>query len=485
MENIEFNNKLEKPEKPEVFPPISEIDKALEKLSKYTTSTDEKIKLRQEKLDNLREVEGTEIEIKKLEQKKQKYNELKSSDYENLIKEGIIDEEYANKLEKLNNLISELESYLPDDLKEYLDLKEKILEGIDSEIEKRQNAVIQEIRKIEEEISRNYKEINNEISKIEEDPRVIEKLHESAKEEMAEFFNRVKEEREKIEQEKNNYIKKIESIVQSIKARHENSFNRMNQLIGEENVSNFLQVIEEKNEKENQSVIDKIRKKIIDSIIIDELKNPEEIVPWKNRTSIEYNVGTINYLEFEAIEKLLNFKEENNEERIEKLLNEINKLLNENKLIFRLVQSEKIDSKGKKKLFWAVFDKIKDNDKKEKKDNTKEKNEENMKLIKEAEELGSLVIDIPIINDKFKKIGNQKCALKLEKKMSGKNNEYWYISEIITEKEGKTRRVNGLSVGQGIDLDMKNAPKWLPDLIKKYFIIDGDKFINLKTEDNK
>jgi hypothetical protein len=463
---------------------------------------DEMVERRQESLDRLQNVEI--IRESRL-QRVENFNplkDLKPSDYELLVQEGMVDAPYAERLKKLDGVIAKLESldYPSADAKAELEklseVRNTFREKLESQIEERQQEIAtwrEEVKnKVLEHYSARVEELERTIVEIESNPRVMERLQTIAEKEMQAIFAKREAEKKafeaKVEQDRKATIQEANRYIQSLSARHGNAFKRLGELLGNEKIANELvAVLSEEDARKQQGAFDRTRSRLMTTIIDGEgekqLKDPKEIVPWKvAQASIQYREA-IDFLRFHETKKALRAAADAGDKQAQKLLEQRDQIINGNEAIYKLVGPQWVmDRKTNERrmsAFWAAFETRKKNDKEGITATRKKEREEAAKreaaFKKATEEIvkrGGFVVEVPIIKEvrgKREVIGKEKGAVRLEKGKSKKGNEFWKVVETF----GAT---NGLKVGDVSPLDMRSFPQWLRESAKPYFVMYGKDF---------
>jgi hypothetical protein len=492
------------------LPSVEDLEARLRDAESVATSAsvsekeiDEMIERRQESLDRLRDISSIqESRLRKVEN----FNPLKDlepDDYERLVREGIVDNAYAQRykatpaqlisyfqkrdkvitdLEKLEyptaNAIAELERLVTE--------RNRFRQELESLIAERQEEIAarrEEIKnKLLEHYTRRAEELERTIAEIESNPRVIERLRTMAEKERQAFQAKIEQEWKKIIQEAGRYI-------QSLGARHVNVFKRLGELTGNEKIAEeLLQILREGDERKMQSALDKIRSRLIDAIIDGEgerqLKDPKEIVPWRvGPTSIRYS-DAMKFLLFQETEKTLRAAAEAGNEQAKKLLEQRERIIAGNEIIRKLVGPQWITDRRTNKrrmgAFWAAFETRKKNDeegitaaRKREREEAAKREAAFEKSAKEIIKRGGFVVQAPVIKEVRGKrvvVGKQKCAVRLEKGKSPKGNEFWKVVEVFGE-------IKGLKVGDVSPLDMRSFPQWFRESAKPYFVMRGEDFV--------
>lgn len=481
------------------IPSVEDLDALLRESENVATiaslsekEIDEMVERRQESLERLRDVDT--IRESRL-QKVENYNplgDLESSDYERLVKEEMIDPEYADRMKKLDAVISKLESldYPSVDAKAELDklseIRNTFREKIESQIEERQQEIAarrEEVKsKVLEHYAKRVEELERTIMEIESNPRVLERLQTMAEEERRAFEAKIEKERQAILQEAARYI-------QSLGSRHGNAFKRLGEIVGDEKIGEALvQVMTEGDLKKQQSTFDSVRSRLINAIIDGEgkkqLKNPAEIVPWRGgSTTIRYG-DAIDFLRFHGTKQALQVAAETGNEQAKKFLAERDQIITSNEVIRKIVGPQWVTDRktGQKRMtaFWAAFETRKKNDeggiteaRKKEREEAAKREAEFKKSIKGIIERGGFVVDVPVvkkIRGRNVVVGKEKGAVRLEKAVSKKGNEYWKVVEAFGAA------TNGLEVGNTSPLDMRSFPVWLGESAKPYFVMRGKDF---------
>ncbi len=186
------------------MPSVKDLDVLLEQSEDIVTvavmseeKIDEMIKQRQESFDqfNISEI-NRESRIQKVDN----YNplkELKPSDYEQLVQEEMIDKEYADRLKKLDNIITKLESLdypsveVKTELEKLLEFRNTFREKLESQIQQKQEEVVVHQEDLKNRLFEHYagrmEKFKRTIEEIESNPRVLERLRMMATKEMQEF----------------------------------------------------------------------------------------------------------------------------------------------------------------------------------------------------------------------------------------------------------------------------------------------------------
>jgi hypothetical protein len=484
-------------------PSIDQLDTILreaERVAKIASMSekeiDEAIEQRQEALDRLQKLDVIrESRLKRVEN----FNplrELTPSDYERLVQEGVIDPERAERLNKIDKLIEELESLdFPSaeakaELEKLSEIRNDFRKRIESQIAELQQEIAERreevISKVLQHYARRAAELERIIAEIESNPRVVERLHTIAERERQAFQTQIEQERKKIIQEASRYI-------QSLSARHANAFKRMGELVGNENIANkLIEIIREGNEQKYRNVFDNIRSRLIAAIIDGEgekqLEDPREVVPWKIRpTSIPYE-DAINFLRFYGTEETLRAAADAGDEQAKKLLEQREQVIAGNEAIRRIVGPQWITDRktGKKRLgaFWAAFETRKENDqkgitaaRKKEREEAAKREAEFRKNAKQIIDRGGFIAEVPVFEEiKGKRVivGKQRGVVRLEKRKSKKGNDFWQVVEVY----GTT---NGLKVGDASPLDMRSFPEWLRESANLHFVKQGANYVERLT----
>ncbi|HLD69249.1 MAG TPA: hypothetical protein VJA17_00630, partial [Candidatus Omnitrophota bacterium] len=406
--------------------------------------------------------------------------------------EEMIDAPYAERLKKLDGVITKLESldFPSADAKAELEklsgVRSAFRERIESQITEQQQEITTRREEVKNKVLEHYakraEDLERVIAEIESNPGVIERLQAMAEQERKAFQVKIEQERKRIVQEAARYI-------QSLGVRHANAFKRLGDLTGNEKITDeLMQTLDEGDERKQQGALDKVRSRLINAVIDGEgekqLKDPKEIVPWKVMpTSIQYG-DAMNFLRFHETEKALQAAAEAGNEQAKKLLEQRDRIINGNEIIRRLVGPQWITDRkiNERRMgaFWATFETRKKNDKegitaaRKKEREGAAKREAAFK--KETEEIikrGGFVVEAPIVKEvrgKREVVGKQKGAVRLEKGKSPKGNEFWKVAEIF----GAT---NGLKVGDVSPLHMRSFPQWLSESARQYFVMEGENLI--------
>lgn len=383
-------------------------------------------------------------------------------DYENLIAEGILNEEKAKELEALDNQIQVLLD-IPAKSVEILEqinkldnLKKEVTKALRVEIEAKQNKSKERIVNLRNKVTEHYKhrinKLENTIIELRKIPEVERKLKELKLIPNQEFSQELQEK----------IIKEAKRFLVSLETRHARAIDRISELLGDKLTGEILSVFKEEKNKQ-QSIFDKGRNILIKNILENkgekQLKDPKEIVPWaNNQTFINKYWQAIDFLKDQGVEDILKYIDN---QISEKLIQDKRQLLKETE-IFKKLFGKKIiiDSKTGKQhmgVFYAAFEKRKENEEKqlkiEKELKAKNVNEKyTPQKYQEMLEQGFIPITKPIIERLAlgpKKVGEDLGFMKIERKISSKGNAYLEIVEIAGLKEE-----NGFRVGQQASLNM-------------------------------
>jgi len=512
---ISEENVKETPEEVSL-PDIKDLNSILEKSEKVASiaslseeEIDEKIKSRQEILDQYHDLElFQEQRLRRLE----KYNPLKDltlADYNRLLQEKVIDEEftsrykstpeqYINFLKEMDSVVAKLESLKNPstdavaELERLSQIRISIRENLESQIEEKQQDLSEHLEKIKNRMFDNYAKRVEKMEKafeeiVEGNPRIGERLEAMARNEM-------KEKEEEIEQERKKLLAETSRLVQSLGAKNNNAFKRLAEITNNEDISQFLiEALEEEDPRKQQGSFDRERSHLIKSIIEGEdeqqLKDSKEVVPWEvYPTSIRY-IDAIKTLQYGNFPKALRVMAKNGDEQAKRLLEQTKQIITENEALRKLLGKRLItDKKTNEKhlgTFWSAFEIRKANDesgltkaRKKEREEAKKKEQEFQKISAEIIKRGGFPVKIPI-KEKSKRgqgrpktIGSKKGVVRLEKVKSkkGENEYHWKVVEF-------TGATNELGVGTTSPLDMRSFPEWLSRSAENYFIKDGENFV--------
>lgn len=235
----------------------------------------------------------------------------KSKNYELLIKEGIITKEYAIQLQKLEEEIKRLE-----ETREFLNIQGQT--SLLETLKQTRNGIYESIK---ETLRRRQNEIK---SRIERYSAALDTLNRYKK-----TLEESPEVRILLEQEKKETIEESYSIFQSIKDRHENAFKRLTELLGIQNIREYLSEALRNTKKLNE-----IREKLVRKALTGELTSLSEIIPWYMQSKYHHGEG-LKFLNQENIKNLLNeSKETNSKAKI--ILERLPEINRETKLLNRL-----------------------------------------------------------------------------------------------------------------------------------------------------
>jgi hypothetical protein len=504
-------------------PSIGELKGLLDETTTILTranEVDELMEQRQGLVDRFYDIEA--IRESRLE-KVERFNPLKDikpNDYERLVAEGVIDEEFAARfesdpekfvatLQELDRTIAQFESIVSPSADASARL-EKLLEMrivFQGELKDRLDERHEEIAARREETKNNVlehysaraKELEGIIAAIESNPDVVARLYAIAEAEMRVFFEKRNAEKraseEKIEQEKKAALHEAMRAVQSLGARQANAFKRLGEILGNEHVANeLLEAFGEEDERKRQSAFDRVRGLMRVAVIDGEgerqLKDPSEVVPWENRaTSLPYH-ETLRELR-SLMKNILRPLAEVGDERAQKLLEQAEEIDRWDRVLLELFGRKwTTDHKTNERrlgAFYRNFETRKENDKKGITEERKRAREDAARReaefkenAKEIIERGGFVVMAPMIEKvrgKNVETGTQKCAVRLEKvgpkKKGGK--DMWKIVEMFPLE------VPGLWVGKSSPLNMKQFPEWFLKEAEKYFIRIGDDLVERLT----
>ncbi len=374
-ENTENKNSVSEKQKSEKIqneakeislPDLNYLDDILEESEKIVKlamlseqEINEMLEKRQETRDEIRELE---IDKENRLQQAELFNPVENltiADYKRMVVEGIIDESYAKRLEKLDDIIntfSVLDNISTENalkLRKLSQIRSSIRKKLESQIQERQQEFIEYQKEIKDQIFQDYAEkvekLENIMLEIESNPKAFNKLYDVAKKEM-EASERKKEEIEK------KVILEATRITQSLTARHSNVFKRLEEIVHfnsgdeEKNIKeNLVEVLKRGNKKEIQSVFDKVRSQIIKSIVEGEgeeqIKSSKELVPWEiYATAIPY-IDAINDISALSFKKPLQELANKDNEKAEELLKQCSQIFDENLALRKLVGKKWIRDK--------------------------------------------------------------------------------------------------------------------------------------------
>ena len=495
------------------MPTIEELDNILEESEKVIKivslseeEIDEMMEQRQELVERLANVEFLrESRLQRVE----KYNplaDLKPSDYERLVQEGIIDVSYAERLKKLDELMSQFQSLeypsaqAQAQSERLSQIRNNLREKLESQIRQQQEEIATRRESVKNKILEHYakrtQELQKRLTEIESNPAVLERLQAIAEKEKREF-------EAKMEQERQALIKEVERYVQSLSARQANAFERLSELTdNKEIIQELTNAWEEKDARKRQSIFDKVRTRLIKAIIDGEgeqqLKEPKEIVPWKVSSSIRYG-DAINFLQSTATEKSLQDAALAGNKQAQKLLEQCKQIIRNNNIIRKLVGPQWIsDPKTNEKrmgIFWAAFETRKKNDEQgitAARKQEREKREAEIKRYEQEaralEAKGGIMYKVPVYDEKGNELFWAWTAFRLEKftEKIGENTrrgrrrinknlpleiERWKVVEVAGAP-------NGMKVGDSDDLTMSTRfPKEAREAAKRYFVMKGEEFV--------
>ncbi len=444
---------------------LAETEEVIATASMTKEEVDTKIDERQKAIDELRALmEEKEENMQKLDEESEAIN-LSLTDYEQLVKEGLIRQEHADKFQKIDEAIAQLESLKEIDdtaaaqREKLLGMKKAINEKLEEKIIATQEENAARIEKAKNDIFKDYAVrvgiLDNLIAEIEANPKVIAQLYETAKSEMD-------AQKKEIQEKQAERLREYERVMQSLDAKHQNAFANINKAFGGEDVDiadELSKAMDEKKPQKKWDTFNTVRRHLIKSIIEGEgeeqIKEPKEIIPWLMKaTSVKY-FDAINMIASAPVQKELEELAASDNERAARLLDKSKKIIRENEMFRMLIGKKKIiDKKTKKERLgdvWAAFEKRKDDD-----------------AFKEAAaevlEKGGFVVDVPIykkVKGKNVEAGKKKGAVLVEKTKSKKGSEVWKIVAVAGAAQEKVK------VGQTAPLDMSSFPHWLKEGAQK------------------
>ena len=326
-----------------------EVDELLTKreayIDRYTTAS-------RNKESRLRRVEG--------------FNPLKdldAEDYDSLIAEGVVDRDYADKLEHLDEVIEDLEAVSsPSEeilarLAQLLERRAPVREWLEGKVQDRKEALAQrreDVRaKLEAFYIRRINELTAAVVEIEANPRVQDRLDKEAEVAVAEL----KAQRQEV-------IREVTRYVASLSARHGRAFNRLTQIAGEAAVTSLMDIPQQRDSRTRTRIVGEVREAIMDGILKEtgdkQVREPKEIVPWAARTSSIDYFGALEFLRTSKRMDELKRMPGAEEQQAQRLLEDRDRILLENEVLRSLFGSKwRVDAKTKKKTlapFWAAFD---------------------------------------------------------------------------------------------------------------------------------
>lgn len=479
------------------LPDIEDLDSILEESERVIAAAslsekciDEMVEKRQELLERLQNVNVIRGQCLSRVENYNPLRDLTSADYERLVSEEIVDTACAERLKKLDGVITRLESldHPTDDaiaeLERLTQLRICFHEKLESQIGKRQQEILERRAEVKSKVLEHYAKrtgvLEGVIAEIEANPRVVER------------FNAIAErERKALEEEIEKLLVSTSQFTQSLSTRHAKIFERLGEITGNESiVQDLLKALMEEHGRKQQSVFDRVRNRLIESVIEGEgerqLQKPKEVVPWAVRSTTIPYIEAMNSLRYRGNREALKAVADAGNEQAKRLLEQCEQILNENKVLRKLVGRKcTTDRKtGKKYLgaFWTAFETRKENDKngitearKKKRKETAKREAEVQKVTTEIIKRGGFVVTVPVVRQirgKQQVVGKKEGVVRLEKTRSKKGNEHWTVAEI----SGVT---NGLQVGSTSPLNMSSFPSWLRESARNKFIMHGEDFDEL------
>jgi hypothetical protein len=417
---------------------------------------------------------------------------LSPDDYDRLAKEKLFAPNRAERFKKVDELIEDLEGKehltveAKDHLHQLLVVRRIERERISEEIETRQAKINQKRERIMGKVADHYAKradhLEEVIKEIESNPLVrerLEALNEEEKRRIEEEKKKADAERIKAEEERREQdIDDVEYAVNSMLARHEKAFTRLESLLfgGQAEKDKTIDIREWARDNPVEA-LQRIFKAILSEEGTSQLKEPREIVPWRQESDVHYTRALLFLREIRSrIGAYADGAKEADAQSLRALQDRLEKTIDENRILFDLIGSEWItdreDNSKKKGPFWAAFDERKENDltgrTKElkelqlKKERQREEQEEERKKFEEgAKEIlgrGGFRVQVPIYDHshgRVKVIGTTPGVVRIEKKKSQKGKEFLEVVELYEVPE------NGLRINSASPLDMRSFPEWV------------------------
>ena len=479
------DNEVKRDIKPEL-PNLEYLDKLLEEAdsvlkSAMQSSADideliEKHKVTKERIDNIDVLR--ESRLRRVEDF-DPFGRLKSDDYERLVRERVIKKDIAESLKVIDEMITEFESieypeaYVVEKFEKVYQEQRILRDYTESKIREREDKKATQrerlISRVVDHYGNRIQELEQVIAEIESDPAVMERLKLMDEEKKKEFEEKMEKERELI-------LKEASRYTQSLGARHENAFTRIGEIAGNEGIADELMgALDEEDLKKRRSVFQSVRDKLKNAIIDGEdekqILTPQEVVPWMGRaSSIDYR-GALEFLKSPETFKTLQKAADEGDENARQLLEKRDWIIKGNTAFRALVgakyYTDKKTQQKKKGDFWHAFEVREYNDskgitlkRKEEREENERRRAEKEKEIQEIVGRGGFVVKVPL----YKKLGNKKIkygttkgAVKINKELSKRSNEYLKVEEVSSNIEDVIR------VGSSSPLDLSSYPDCIRD----------------------
>lgn len=469
---------------------LEESEKVIENASVSMEQIDEMVGKRGEMLEQLYSLESTHERRLQRVADFDPLKDLNPGDYNRLVSVGIVDSASAEKLQKLEEVISrlsELEQPTSDvrsELKRLKELRKSFRKQLKVQIGGKKQEICERRERVRCKLSAHYSKrvtaLLDSIEEIEANPRVLDRL-----------WVLEKEERQKLEEESRQFIELMNESTQSLSIRHAKAFERLSEVTGSESIAQDLlkSLLKDYGQRQN-AYFDGVRGRLITSVIDGEgrgqLKGPKEVAPWIERTDEVPYVETMNSLRYRGNRERLRSMAQAGDEQAAQLLKACKQLANENAVLRKLVGRKHVtDHKtGKKGLgsFWAAFETRRQNDKSGVTEARKKQRREAAKLEAKARKAvaeiikgGGFAVDVPVyrkIRGRQQSVGASEGAVRLERAKSKKGNDLWQVAEVAGAAEV-------LAVGTTSTLNMSSFPSWVRDSAKDKFIMHGEDFVEL------
>ncbi len=327
-------------------------------------------------------------------------------------------------------------------------------------------------------------ELEGLLKSVRENPRVIEKLDRTEKSLRA-----------SVEGKRSKELKEaydgIRRDIQSIAARNDAAFKRLGEIAGDAKVRQTLvDAMKSGDQKAMNDAFVAVKNKMRDAVLhgtgAAALKDPSEVVPWEQKTKIDY-ANAVDFLKSPFAEEALRRQAEGGDELAKKLIAQRAVVLDEHQALRQLIGS-RWSGKGVPGPFWELF---KNRDKyladeasqaaaeAKRTQEARRKDAEFMEKARDIIARGGLVVSPGIYENLrsggVRRVGTGRGVVRLAEGMNKKSMKVWKVAETHGD-------VDTAKVGTEYSATLLDAPKWLRDAADGKFEMRGDKYWTRKPE---
>lgn len=410
---------------------------------------------------------------------------LNAEDYDRLINEEIIDQEYAEILKSLDNLIrlGETESSptleLSAQLEALSEQKNMAREVIEDKIAEKQEEI--EIRRNEvrervvEHYSKRIIQLEQRLAEIESNPQVFEKVQKIHEEEQ----RQLELEQEELHKE---IFKYSDRGIRSLFDRYNNALSKIETVLGDKSIiDRLIESRDSGNQQETRQLFDSVRQQLVRAVREGEgeqqITKPQEVVPWAVNITIFKHNDVFNYVTSEESKKVLQSEADAGNQKAKTLLEQLSLIEEHNEILKILIQS-KWNKRNPEQMndFWRAFIEREKDDQsgltERRKKEKEEKEIERAEFLQSAQEIidrGGFLVKVPVFKEAFGKksevVGHRDEAILLEKFVSTKGNECWKVVDGLGEESESLARA-----GRTANLQMSQFPAWLKKAAEAHYL---------------